>query len=215
MSVLSDRRSSLKGSRPRATLDQNTVYIQCIWNLAPLLPSFPRSIYIPPSQSPRLGKKKITENISNNFNSSSRHISISISFSIHLHGSSSIFFHSSLGSNFFPISYQRQFHLLVSLSFSLIFYPLNLKLIGFFFRSFVPVSNFTVSQPLDRYTRRRGLVRPISAQLKRVDSVVPSAASTFAPGIGMHRKSCFLLARFSAFYNFSFKLPKKKFLFGL
>lgn len=37
---------------------------------------------------------------------------------IRLHGSSSIFFHSSHGSNFFPWSYQRQFHLLFLSLFS-------------------------------------------------------------------------------------------------
>lgn len=82
-------------------------------------------------------------------------------------------------------------------SFSLYFhlFSSNLKLIEFFFQSFAPVSpgsNFSSSQPLDRFllpsaaARRRGLVKPISAQLKRSDSVLSSAASTAAPG--MHRK---------------------------
>lgn len=67
----------------------------------------------------------------------------------------------------------------------------------FFFQFFVGFSGSSlyISQPLDRflvpsmatkkvkYAARRGLVKPISAQARRSESVVPSAATTAAPGM--------------------------------
>lgn len=68
----------------------------------------------------------------------------------------------------------------------------------FFFQFFAVFSGsgLYISQPLERflvrsmaakkkvrYAARRGLVKPISAQVKRSESVVPSAATTAAPGM--------------------------------